>query len=575
MKLYLRLLKYVRPYTKRIIIALVCMTIVSSCTVGLMYILKPVFDKIFANPNKEEALMFIKIIPLALLGLFFIKGLAYYAQDYLINNTGQRVIMDIRNLLYEHLQYMSISFYHNQKTGHLISRITNDVSIMQNAVSGIVGSVASNGLTLIGLIILIFKLNWQMAIIALFVFPIAIYPLYKFGAKIRKISSKSQAKTADISAILYETISGIRVVKGFGMEKAEIDKFKKENRNFFDISMKSLKITAMSSPIMEFIGGLGISFLIAFSGRQVVSGQLSIGGFTAFVATLLSLYKPLHNLNGINQTLQQSLAAAERVFNLMDVPPEEDNGTINIEPVKNSIIFENVNFSYDGKKDVLESINLSINAGEVIAIVGPSGYGKTTLVNLLLRFYNPTKGSIKIDDIDVQKVTLKSLRAQMGIVTQETILFNDTFRNNIAYGNPITTDSAVEFAACAANAHDFIIETTYGYDTFIGERGAKISGGEKQRIAIARAILKNPPILILDEATSALDNESEKLVQDALNNLMKNRTTFVIAHRLSTVMKADKIVVIDDGKIADVGKHEELMTKGGLYKKLYEMQFKM
>lgn len=575
MKIFLRILKYASPYKRRIFIAILCMLVVSICNAYSMYLLKPLFDQGFLNTDSKVAFKIIKVIVISLIGIYFVKGLAFYIQDYLINNVGQKIIMDIRNQVYSHLQYLSLDYFVSHKTGQILTRLTSDVVNMQNAVNSTC-SILSNGFTFIGLVFVVLKMNWKLAIISFCVSAIIVLPLYKFGKKLRSISMSALNKIGDITSVAHEGITNIRVVKAFNMENYELEKFKRVNRSFFDTYMKAVKVTAMSHPIIEFIAIISISVLIIIGGYQISKGYLTIGSFASFTGALFLLFNPIKNLNGINMVIQQAISSAERVFEVLDAPFDikDSPDAKDMLPFKEKISFVNVNFGYRSDKLVLKDINLEIKKGEVVAIVGPSGAGKSTLVDLIPRFYDLTSGSLKIDGIDIRNLKISSIRAQIGLVTQETILFNDTIRNNIAYGNFFANFEEIVNAAKAANAHDFILKTQKGYDTFIGERGVKLSGGEKQRIAIARAILKNPPILILDEATSALDTESERLVQDALNNLMKNRTTIVIAHRLSTVINSDKIVVMDNGRIVGIGKHNELLNENSLYKKLYEMQFK-
>jgi ATP-binding cassette, subfamily B, bacterial MsbA len=448
---------------------------------------------------------------------------------------------------------------------------------MQAAVSNVLGRLMGSILHIIALAGLLFYLDWKLAFLSLFVFPIAVYPIIHIGKALRHISKDSQAKMADVTTVLHESITGIRVVKAFTMQPYEIKRFGEELRRYFDLVMRALRKTAISSPLMEFIGSIGICFMIVWSGTQVINGQSTAGTFFAFLGGLASLYPQVKSIAGINNTVQQALAAAQRVFELLDKEPviQDAKHAKQIKMVKSKIEFKNVDFAYQPEKNILKNIQLTVRAGEVVAIVGRSGAGKTTLVDLLPRFMDVTDGQITIDNINLKQIGVQSLRGMIGLVTQDTILFNDTIRNNIAYGRPEASLKDIEAAAQAANAHDFILQTKQGYDTMIGERGVKLSGGQRQRLAIARAVLKNPPILVLDEATSALDTESERLIQAALETLMVNRTTLVIAHRLSTVQHANQIIVLDDGKIVERGKHSELMRKDGVYRKLVRMQFGM
>ncbi|MFH1824818.1 MAG: ABC transporter ATP-binding protein [Candidatus Firestonebacteria bacterium] len=574
MKIFLRILKYAKPYKHRILIAIICMLLVSICNASSMYLLKPLFDKGFLNADGKAAFEVIKRIALCLVGIYFVKGLAFYIQDYLLNNVGQKITMDIRNQSYNHIQYLSLSYFTSHKTGQILSRITTDVVNMQNAV-GSICSILSNGFTFLGLACVVLKMNWELALLSFGVCAIIVLPIYRFGKKLRNISISAQNKIGDITSVAHEGITNTRIVKAFNMENYELEKFKGVNRSFFDTYMKAVRVTAMSHPIIEFIAIIAISILIIVSGYQISSGHLTIGSFASFTGALFLLFNPIKNLNGVNMAIQQAISSAERVFEILDTSFEvkDEPNAKNMLPFKEKISFVNVNFGYRKDKLVLKDINLEIKKGEIVAIVGPSGSGKSTLVDLIPRFYDLTSGRLEVDGIDIRNIKISSLREQFGLVAQETILFNDTIRNNIAYGRTDANFDEIIIAAKTANAHDFILKTQNGYDTFIGEKGVKLSGGERQRMAMARAVLKNPPVLILDEATSALDTESERLVQEALNNLMKNRTTIVIAHRLSTVINSHKIVVMDNGMIVAMGEHDELISGNSLYKKLYEMRF--
>ena len=574
MNIYFRVLSFAKPYTKRLFVAAFFMLVVSACGAATMYLLKPLFDKGFLNNNPSAAFQTTLNIALALVGITFVNGISFYIKDYLYNNAGQRIIMDIRNKVYDHVQNLSLSYFSKNKTGQTLSRLTIDVVNMQNAVSSLFG-IFDHSTKFLGYLIIVIFMDWKLGLLALAVAALIAYPVYTFGRRLRRISINTQNKIGDISSIAYEGIANIRIVKAFAMEKYEHDKFSRSNRSFFDSLMKAVRITAMSQPIVEFAGILAVAGLVVIAGYKISHGIITIGQFLAFTGALFMLFNPIRNLNGINVQIQQALSSAERVFELLDTPQEvKDDFKAEVMPAfSREIKYDNVCFDYNPGRAVLTDIQLNIKKGEVVAIVGPSGSGKSTLADLLPRFYDVKSGAIEIDGIDIKKYKMFSLRSQVGMVTQETILFNDTIKGNIAYGRADIPQNEVENAAKAANAHDFIIRTQNGYETFIGERGVKLSGGERQRLSIARAILKNPPILILDEATSALDTESEKLVQEALNNLMQNRTTIVIAHRLSTIRHADKIVVLDKGRIIAAGRHEELLKSSPLYEKLYKMQF--
>jgi subfamily B ATP-binding cassette protein MsbA len=492
-----------------------------------------------------------------------------------MNYVGLRIVADIREKLYNHLQILSLSFFTKTPTGILISRITNDVNLIQGSVSNAITGLLKDVFTVLGLITVVFYRDWKLGIIALLIFPLSIIPIKEFGKRLRKFSRKSQQRMGSITTFLHETIAGNRIVKAFNMEEYEKRRFAEENNRFFKIVLKRVKIRAFSHPLMELLGGIAVAIIIWVGGYRVIRGELTPGAFFSFMTALLMLYAPIRDLNKVNLEVQEGLAAAIRVFELLDTAPEieDEEGAIPLPPVSEVVKFQNVSFKYD-EEIVLKDIALYVKVGEVIALVGMSGAGKTSLVNLLPRFYDVNKGQILIDGHDIRKVTIKSLRDQMALVTQQTILFNDTARNNIAYGSLKCSDQEIIEAAKAANAHDFIQRLPQGYETIIGEQGVKLSGGERQRLSIARALLKNAPILILDEATSSLDSDSETEVQKALEELMRGRTVFVIAHRLSTIRNAHRIIVLSDGQIVEEGTHEELIALGGEYRRLYDLQFK-
>jgi subfamily B ATP-binding cassette protein MsbA len=573
MKLYFRLLKYLRPYWMYLAAAGLCAGAISGLTAAQAWLVKPVLDGIFIN--KDVRLL--HILPIAIVAVSLFKGLFNYGQAYLMSYAGNRVIKNIRDGLYRHLVLMPVGFYTRHSTGQLISRVLNDVGTMQMSVSTLVKNIFQQILTLIALTVVVFYQDWRMAIIAVLVLPLAYYPIMRLGRRLRSLGRSNREKIADISSILQETFSGIRAIKAFGMEEFETERFKEKGQGYLKNIMKSVRLSEGISPLMELVGSLGVSLIIWYGGSRVIHGQMTVGAFTSFMAACWMMYAPLRSLGTANNTLQQTLASAERVFEIMDAETEQVHEGVkeDLPVVCREIEFKNVSFQYeDTRVETLSNINLRIKAGEMLAIVGSSGSGKTSLVNLLPRFYHPTEGAILMDGTDIRQVRLNSLRRQIGIVSQETFLFDDTVRNNIAYGlKDPSLDKIIE-AAKAAYAHSFIMKMPQGYDTQIGERGVKLSGGEKQRLAIARALLKNPPILVLDEATSSLDTESEYMVQQALANLMKGRTTFVIAHRLSTIQNAHRIVVIDQGRIVEMGRHEELLKTKGVYHRLYQMQFK-
>lgn len=571
-ELFKRLITYFKPYKTRIFIAIFGMMMVGLSDAALAYLVKPVLNDVFIKTD----LKMLRLIPLIIIGLFLFKGIFRYGQSYLIRYVGQRVIMDIRDRMYEHYQRLSFDYFAAHQTGAMMSRITNDITSMQQSLPLAVDLIRQP-FTLAALIGVAFYQEWRLALFAILVMPLMIIPFVKFAKRLRRYSKKGQERMGEISSILQEGISGIRVTKAFGMEDYEINRFKEKNRGFFKVIMKAVRINELSTPLNEFLGSIGIAFVIWYGGYQVFNGQSTPGAFFSFLAACALMYGPLKKLNAANATIQDSMAAAERVFHILDTEPsvKEKEGALALTGVKDGVEFKSVSFRYQ-EDLVLRGIDLKVRTGEVVAIVGESGGGKSTLVSLIPRFYDVTGGAVTIDGVDVRDLTFKSLRGLTGVVSQDTFLFNDAVRNNIAYlpeRESISFDAIVE-AARAANAHDFIMAMPDGYDTVIGERGVRLSGGQRQRLSIARALLKNPPILILDEATSSLDAESEYLVQEALNRLMKGRTTLVIAHRLSTIQHADRIVVLSKGKIAEEGRHEELLRLGGEYSRLYNRQFK-
>jgi subfamily B ATP-binding cassette protein MsbA len=566
-----RILQYVKPYKNWLAIAMVCMVIVASMAGAQAYMVKPMLDGIFF---KQDRVM-LKLVPIAILSIFFVKGLFYFVYNYLLVKVGQSVIRDLRNILYSHIQSLPLSFFHTKPTGELISRIISDVTLIQGAVSNVLVGILKDTCQVLFLIGVIFYQDWRMALIAMISLPLVIYPIVNFGRRHRRLSRGSQQTTAQVSNILYETITGNRIVKAFCMEKYEVNRFAKILDKLFAIVMRDTKIGAISRPLMEFLGGIGISLVVLYGGSQVLDGKSTPGTFFSFLTALIMIYEPIKGVSAINNVLQQGIAAAERVFDVLDVKPDvaEKKDAIELPPVKDVIEFTDVRFKYEKDTEVVKGINLKVRVGEVLALVGSSGGGKSTLVNLIPRFFDVSSGSLTIDGTDIREVTFNSLRKQIGIVTQQTILFNDTVRNNIAYGSSDASEEQIRDAARAAHALNFIQQLPEGFDTIIGESGARLSGGERQRVSIARAILKNAPILILDEATSSLDTESEREVQHAIENLVQSRTTFVIAHRLSTIRNADRIVVIQDGRIVEEGTHDTLLPLGGVYKMLYDMQF--
>jgi len=571
MEAFKRLLLMTKKYYLRFILAAICMVIAGGLQSALPLISKPAIDKIFVSKDMGA----LTWIPFAIVGIFLFKGLCNYGQNILMSSIGLRIVADLRNKLYECIQRQSLSFFTGHPTGVLMSRITNDVLSVQSAASEAVTALVKDTFTLVCLVGVIFYMDWKLALLAMIVFPLTVYPIAWFGRKMRKVTTSTQITMGTLNSLLQETIAGTRIVKAFCMEKYESDRFGAENERLFKLNMKTVTINAISSPLMDFLGGLGIAAVIFYGGYNVVQGYSTPGTFFSFIAALLMLYEPVKRLTNVNNTINQGIAGADRIFSIIDRVPDiiDKTDAQALPPIQNSIDLQNVSFRYE-EKPVLKNVNLTIRAGEVVAFVGMSGGGKTTLVNLIPRFYDVSEGRVLIDGLDIRDVTLSSLRGQIAIVTQQTILFNDTVRNNIAYGDICTTEEEIYKAAKAANAHDFIMKLPNGYDSNIGELGTKLSGGEKQRISIARALLKDAPILILDEATSSLDTEAEIEVQDALDNLMKGRTTLVIAHRLSTIRNADRIIALVNGEIVEEGNHDTLMARKGEYYRLYNLQFK-
>ncbi|MDH4235814.1 MAG: lipid A export permease/ATP-binding protein MsbA [Nitrospira sp.] len=567
-----RLLRYVRPYRTRFVAAFACSGLVALLSAVYAWMVKPVLDGIFIEKNEELLL----ILPLALLGVAVLKAVLSYGVGYLMAYVTNRVIADIRQELFQHLIRMPVGFHDVNTSGRLVSRVVNDVGLMASAASNVLKDIFQNALTFLAMVGVIVYQNWKLAGLSAIVIPLSALTMVRVGKRLRKLATSGQERMGDMSSTLQETLAGIRMVKAFGREEAEAERFKAYNRAFLATTLKSNQVWSIGSSHMEVIGVIGVAGIIWYGGYLVIHEVMTPGSLFSFMAAMFMAYTPIRKLAGANNIIQQALAAAERVYDVMDLETEQskDHGTVALTGIRQGVEFQGVSLRYDSQTvPALTGIDLSIKSGEAVALVGSSGGGKTTLVSLLPRFYEPTTGRILLDSLPLASYTLQSLRTHIGIVSQEVVLFDDTISRNIAFGQTGASQSDIEQAAKAAYAHDFILRLPEGYETVIGERGVKLSGGERQRLAIARAILRDPPLLILDEATSALDTESERIVQLALTNLMKNRTTLVIAHRLSTIQNADRIVVLDRGTIAEVGSHEELLRRGGMYQRLHAMQF--
>lgn len=570
MKLYTRLLKQLRPYILQIVGATFCTALVAASTL----LIAPLAGHIFKVIEAKDSTM-LNLSALAMIGLFILKGIFTYGQDYLSYFVVHRVIVDLRNKLYEHLQDMSLDFYAKWNTGELVSRVMNDIHILQTTLFTSFVSILPHTILLIGLLSYIFWLNWRLSLLTLIALPLIVQVIRFFAREIHEISEGIQQKAADITTHLHETLSQVRVVKSFSMEKNEIEKFKGETKKSFHINMRAVQILATQNPVVALLQTIAVVAIVWFGGVEIINGNLTLPQLISFATALGIMTDPGNTLSKAYSILQQGLASTKRIFEVIDIHPtiKDAKDATPLGRIDGKIDFQNLHFAYE-KDEVLKNINLSVGAGEIIALVGRTGAGKSTLVNMLLRFYDPTSGNVLVDGKDIRTVKLDSLRKQIAVVPQEIALFRGSIKENIAYGKPEATDEEIIEAAKSANAHKFIEKLPQDYETEVGERGTKLSGGERQRIAIARAILRDPRILILDEATSSLDAETEALIRDALERLMQGRTTFIIAHRLYTVEKASRIVVLDNGQVTEAGPHKELIEKGGIYKHLYEIQFK-
>jgi subfamily B ATP-binding cassette protein MsbA len=568
----MRLVRYLKPYRIRLGAAFACSGLVAAFSGAYAWLVKPVLDEIFINKNESLLL----ILPLALFTVAVLKSLFNYGQNYLMNYVGNQVITDIRQQLFGKLIRLPVSYHDANTSGRLVARVVSDVTLMANAVAGVLKDIFQQGLTFLAMMGVIFYQNWRLGGLSVIVIPLAVFTMVRMGKRLRALAASGQERMGDMASTLQETLSGIRMVKAYGREESEAARFQRSNRSFLSTTMKAIQVSSLGSSHMEVIGVVGVAVIIWYGGFLVINGSMTPGEFFSFLTAMFMAYAPIRKLSGSNNAIQQALAAAERVFGVLDLKTEQEaeKGQLELPRIAQSVTFDDVTFHYESQSvPALNDINLTIRAGEMVALVGSSGSGKTTLVNLIPRFYEPTAGRILIDGIDTQSYTLRSLRSQIGMVSQDVVLFDDSIRNNIAFGREDATDEDIVQASRLAYAHDFVERLPEGYQTVVGEKGVKLSGGERQRLAIARAILRDPPLLILDEATSALDTESERVVQLALANLMKNRTTVVIAHRLSTIQQADRIMVMARGSIVEEGTHDELLRRGGQYQRLHAMQF--
>ena len=572
MKNYIRLMKYIRPYMKQLAAAVACIVLAAGANLYMPWIIKDMIDKVLM----ERDMAMLNLIAGGIIVVFFFRGVFYYGQSYLVSFVGQRVVIDIREALFEKFQRMPLAYFDRHQTGEIMSYVTNDVQALQNALVDKLIEFVTEASILIGSIVLMFYLDWKLTLITLITVPLVGQAMKIFGRKLKKSGTVIQERLADINSLLQESIAAVRVVKSFVRERYEIERFRGQNELNFQAEMKNVQLSSLLTPTVEFLAAITVTIILWIGGYEVVQGEITAGSLVAFLTYAVNLANPVKRIGRIYGAVQRAMAAADRVFDVIDMEEtiHDREGAVPLPEIEGRVAVKDVSFSYKEGAPALSHVSLEASPGQLVAFVGPSGAGKSTIANLIPRFYEVNEGVIEIDGHDVRDVTLDSLREQIGIVPQETMLFSSSVRENIRYGRLDATDEEIEEAARAANAEEFILQLPEGYETKIGERGLNLSGGQRQRIAIARAILKNPRILILDEATSALDTESEKIVQAALDKLMVGRTSFAIAHRLSTIFNADCIYVIDGGRIVEQGTHAELLAAGGLYSTLYNIQFR-
>lgn len=565
-----RILGFVKPYSRRLIIGIVASIASGAFGSSPIALLKYLFDTVIDSNRIEYAYLF----SFAVVIFYLLKGLSSYVQTYTMSWVGQRMIYDLREITFGHLMTMPVNYHKTTRVGELIARIISDISLMEMAVSRVLGRLILSFFSFFPPLIIVFYISWKLSLIAFVVLPLTLYPIVRFARKLKRVSSRAQKEIGNLTSIMSECFYGMNIVKAFNMEAFEADRFKRSNESYNRAMMKAAQVSAVSSPLLEVIGAIATAVIFGLGLNLIIEGTMTKGELMAFLASLFVMYDPIKKVSTLNYDIQRAIAGAERIFEILDTPsPIADSPTaITLTRASGAIEFRDISFSYESDTTVLNSISFTVNPGETVAIVGHSGGGKSTLISMIPRFYDPDSGSILIDGINIRDMTMHSLREQIGIVTQDTVLFNDTVWTNLCYGRTDFSEEQVVSAARAAFAHEFITALPDGYQTVIGERGHTMSGGQRQRLAIARAILKNPPILILDEATSSLDSESEKLIQEALDSLISNRTTLVIAHRLSTIRRVDRILVIDQGQIVESGTHDQLINHDGPYKNFYMLQ---